>query len=77
MLSELDHATNLKVLVKKLPFHPKDKWRNKVDHIKEVELWGVRFQDLVEFMDWQVFVGYNLKITEEVAIINNEKDEAL
>lgn len=52
-ISELDHTTNIKVIVMKLPHRLRDKWRFKVDQIMEVEGDAVRFSDLVDFVERQ------------------------
>ena len=59
MPSELDHVSNIRILVSKLPYKLRDKWRNRVDYIEEVEMRSVKFDDLCDFVDKQARVATN------------------
>jgi hypothetical protein len=59
MPNELDHVSSIRVLVSKLPYRMKDKWRNIVDNIEEVKMRSVKFNDLVDFIDKQARVETN------------------
>lgn len=58
-MQEIDHASHIQVLVSKLPYKLRDRWRTKTDIIQEEIGRAVRFVDLVEFVEKQARIISN------------------
>ena len=57
--NELDHSKTLKRLLEKVPYHIQERWRRKVDSLKEIERRGAKFRDLVLFIEVEARIGSN------------------
>ncbi len=58
-MDELNHPKSIKMLVLKLPYKLRDKWRTVTDHIQEVQDRRVVFGDLVGFVDKHARIASN------------------
>lgn len=56
-MEEMDNPTNMRIVVSKLPYKMREKWRNAAFEIKERRGHRARFADLVLFSDCQARVA--------------------
>ena len=52
-MEEMDHTTNMKAILAKLPYRIKEKWRVKACDLQERDGRRAKFADLVQFVDKQ------------------------
>lgn len=52
-MKELDNPTNMRVIISKLPYTLRERWRVLAFEIQERSQGRVRFKDLVDFVDRQ------------------------
>jgi hypothetical protein len=58
-MQEMNHASNIQLLVSKLPYKLRDKWRTLTDCIQEEQGMMVTFDDLVKFVEKQARILSN------------------
>lgn len=56
-MEELDNPSNLRIIVSKLPFRLRDKWRSTVCDIQDRQKQRVKFKNLVEFVKKQARIA--------------------
>ncbi|XP_071486966.1 uncharacterized protein [Diadema antillarum] len=59
MESEVNHSHNIRLIIGKLPYKLRDKWRNRADDIQEEKQGNITFDDVVSFIAKQARIATN------------------